>query len=191
MPAALATPTTATRTSTAQVSPVTAGGPAPTPTPAAGRRLTDRLVVPLARHSITLLRIALGIVFFGFGVLKFFPGVSPVEELVEKTIHTLTLGIVHGRSAIVLTAAMECFIGLTLLTGKFLKVGLAVLGFALVGIMSPLVLFSAELFPHGAPTLTAQYVIKDIVLAAAGLVVAAKALGARLVPPASAVAQRD
>jgi uncharacterized membrane protein YkgB len=189
MPAALATPTTATRTSTAQASPVTAGGPAPIP--AAGRRLTDRLVVPLARHSITLLRIALGIVFFGFGVLKFFPGVSPVEELVEKTIHTLTLGIVHGRSAIVLTAAMECFIGLTLLTGKFLKVGLAVLGFALVGIMSPLVLFSAELFPHGAPTLTAQYVIKDIVLAAAGLVVAAKALGARLVPPASAVAHQD
>jgi uncharacterized membrane protein YkgB len=35
------------------------------------------------------------------------------------------------------------------------------------------------MFP-GAPTLEAQYVIKDIVLVAAGLVIAARALGARL-----------
>ena len=27
----------------------------------------------LARHSVDLLRISLGLVFFGFGVLKFFP----------------------------------------------------------------------------------------------------------------------
>jgi uncharacterized membrane protein YkgB len=50
---------------------------------------------------------------------------------------------------------------------------------ALVAIMSPLVLFAADLFP-GAPTLEAQYVLKDIVLVAAGLVIAATALGARL-----------
>jgi hypothetical protein len=43
--------------------------------------------------------------------------------------------------------------------------------------MSPLVLFFGDLFP-GTPTLEAQYVLKDVVLAAAGLVVAAKALTA-------------
>jgi uncharacterized membrane protein YkgB len=47
--------------------------------------------------------------------------------------------------------------------------------------MSPLALFTAELFPHG-PTLMGQYVLKDIVLAASTLVVAAYALGARLHP---------
>ncbi|MDX6246920.1 MAG: hypothetical protein QOF10_280 [Kribbellaceae bacterium] len=52
-----------------------------------------------------------------------------------------------------------------------------VLGLSLVGIMSPLVLFFGDLFP-GTPTLEAQYVFKDIVLAAAGLVIAAKALAA-------------
>ena len=31
----------------------------------------------LARYGILLLRISLGIVFFWFGVLKFFPGLSP------------------------------------------------------------------------------------------------------------------
>jgi hypothetical protein len=49
----------------------------------------------------------------------------------------------------------------------------------LVGILSPVVLFFGELFP-GAPTLEAQYVLKDVVLAAAGLVVGAAALGSRL-----------
>lgn len=31
----------------------------------------------LVRHSLTALRLAIGAVFLGFGVLKFFPGVSP------------------------------------------------------------------------------------------------------------------
>jgi uncharacterized membrane protein YkgB len=64
-------------------------------------------------------------------------------------------------------------------SGKLLRTGLAIMAMALVGIMSPLVLFAADLFP-GALSLEAQYVLKDIVLVAAGLVIAATALGARL-----------
>lgn len=131
----------------------------------------------LGRHSVDILRVSLGLVFLGFGVLKFFPGASPAEALVIRTLDTLTLGIIDGRNAVLLTALMECFIGLTLVTGKFLRTGLLVLGLSLVGIMSPLVLFFGDLFP-GTPTLEAQYVLKDIVLAAAGLVIAAKALAA-------------
>jgi uncharacterized membrane protein YphA (DoxX/SURF4 family) len=135
----------------------------------------------LAEHSIDLLRVSLGVVFLGFGVLKFFPGASPAEALVARTIDTLSLGIVSGRGAVLLTAVAECFIGLTLISGKFLRAGLLVLAASLVGIMSPLVLFWGDMFP-GTPTLEAQYVFKDIVLATGGLVVAARALGARLVP---------
>lgn len=40
------------------------------------------------------------------------------------------------------------------------------------------------MFPGGTPTLEAQYVLKDIVLAAAVLVIGATALGARLTPSA-------
>ena len=137
----------------------------------------NRLADTLGRHSVDILRVSLGLVFLGFGVLKFFPGASPAEALVMRTIDTLTLGVIDGRNAVLLTALMECFIGLTLVTGKFLRTGLLVLGFSLVGIMSPLVLFFGDLFP-GTPTLEAQYVLKDIVLAAAGLVIAAKALAA-------------
>jgi hypothetical protein len=88
--------------------------------------------------------------------------------------------MLSGYGALLATAIVETFIGITLITGKFLRVGLLVLGGAMVGILSPLVLFFGDLFP-GAPTIEAQYVLKDIVLVAAALVVTARALGARLV----------
>ncbi|WP_081681068.1 DoxX family protein [Cellulomonas sp. URHD0024] len=148
--------------------------------PALLARLLDGLAQLLTRYSITALRISLGVVFLGFGVLKFFPGMSPAAELAERTIGALTLGHVGPTAALLLTATMETFIGLALITGWFLRAGLVVLAGALVGIMSPLVLFFHELFPAGGPTLTAQYVVKDIVLACAAAVIGATALGARL-----------
>ncbi len=139
----------------------------------------DRLQAFLVAYSLHALRISLGLIFLGFGVLKFFPGLSPAEAIASATIDRLTFGLVTGHNAVLLTAVTETVIGLTLVTGKFLRVGVVILGSALIGIMSPLALFTAELFPHG-PTLMGQYVLKDIVLAASALVVAAYALGARL-----------
>jgi putative oxidoreductase len=133
----------------------------------------------LNRYSVGFLRVSLGLVFLGFGVLKFFPGLSPAEGIAAATIDRLTFGLVSGHTAVILTAVLETFIGLTLVTGKLLRVGLVVLAGAFVGILSPLVLFTEQLFPHG-PSLLGQYVLKDIVLVAAALVVAAGALGSRL-----------
>ena len=143
-------------------------------------RAAARLTPWLARHSVEILRISLGLVFLGFAVLKYFPGVSPAEDLVIRTVETLSFGLLSGYGALLATAIVETFIGLTLITGKLLRIGLLVLGGAMIGILSPVVLFFGDLFP-GAPTLEAQYVLKDIVLVAAGLVVTARALGARLV----------
>ena len=55
---------------------------------------------------------------------------------------------------------------------------------AFVGILSHLILLSDQLFtgPGHAPNLLGQYVLKDVILVAAALVVAALARGARLVP---------
>lgn len=146
---------------------------------ALAERITQRLTAWLADHSIAILRVSLGLVFLMFGILKFIPGASPAEELAVRTVQTLSLGTLPAQAAVLLTAVIETFIGLTLVSGKLLRTGLAVMAMALVGIMSPLVLFAADLFP-GTPTLEAQYVLKDIVLVAAGLVIAATALGAHL-----------
>ena len=159
----------------------TRSGTGPTRRSAALDRAMSGFSQWLNRYSIEILRVSLGVVFLGFGVLKFIPDASPAQDLVVRTLTTLSAGILPDQAALLLCAVAECFIGLTLISGKLLRSGLVVLGGSLVGIMSPLVLFFTDLFP-GAPTLEAQYVFKDIVLVAAGLVISARVLGARLVP---------
>ncbi|MGI8413253.1 MAG: DoxX family membrane protein [Solirubrobacteraceae bacterium] len=146
-------------------------------------QLEDRLHHLLVRHSITALRIAVGAVFLGFGVLKFFPGVSPAQNLGETTTHLLTFELVPGSVAIVFVATLECFIGICLLLNRWMRLAVWLLVFEAIGVLSPLVLVPTRLFsgPHHAPTLEGQYVLKDIVLVAAGMVIAATAFrGGRL-----------
>ena len=138
----------------------------------------------LARHSITVLRWSLGVVFLAFGLLKFVPGASPAEYVATETMSMLTFGLIGPGPALIGVAILESAIGLCLLTGRFLGLGLALLGLALVGILSPLVLLTDELFtgPSNAPNLLGQYVFKDLILVAAALVVIAMARGAELIP---------
>jgi putative oxidoreductase len=137
-------------------------------------RLNVRITQLLARYSVDFLRISLGLVFLGFGFLKFFPGVSPAADLAGETMEALTLGLIPSGVGVVLVAMLETAIGVCLITGKFLRLGLALLGVAMVGILSPLILLPGELFDRPyEPTLEGQYVLKDIVLLAAGLVVTA------------------
>ncbi|TDE94082.1 DoxX family membrane protein [Occultella glacieicola] len=131
------------------------------------------------RHGVTLLRVAVGLIFLVFGIPKFFPGASPVETLVMDTVEALSLGLVSGQGAMVAVALLETFIGLTLVTGTFLRLGLLAMGGATVGFFAPVVLFAGDLFGGGL-TLEAQYIIKDIVLVAAAVVIAARALRGRV-----------
>jgi uncharacterized membrane protein YkgB len=137
----------------------------------------------LARHSVTLLRMSLGIVFLGFGILKFVPGLSPAEPLAGRTLDILTLGLLPERVGLTMVASLETGIGLLLLTGIGLRLALALLVVESVGIMSPIVLLPDLMFRSFpfAPTLEGQYVLKDVIVAAAALVVAARTLGARMV----------
>jgi len=146
-------------------------------------RLDTTLNSWLVAHSIALLRISLGLVFLMFGALKFFSGLSPIEELATQTTGVLTFGLIPPSVGLVMVAALECAIGLCFVTGRFLRVGVWLMGAQMLGAMSPLVLFSGELFsgPLHAPTLVAQYIIKDIILVAAAMVIAATWTGARIV----------
>jgi uncharacterized membrane protein YphA (DoxX/SURF4 family) len=136
----------------------------------------------LVAHSLMLLRLSLGAVFLGFGVLKFFPGVSPAQNLVETTTSILTFGLIPGSVALAGVAAMECAIGLCLLSRRAMRAAIYLLAIELVGILSPLVLLSSRMFsgPHHAPTLEGQYVLKDLILVAATLVLATTLRGAQL-----------
>lgn len=144
----------------------------------------NRVHALLVRSSIGALRISLGAVFLAFGVLKYFPGVSPAQDLAVATTDILFFGRLPGSVAIVLIATLECAIGLLLIVGRGLRLAVYLLVGQLIGILSPVVLLSGRLFagPHGAPTLEGQYVLKDVVLVAAAMVVTAGSFrGGRLV----------
>ncbi len=146
-------------------------------------RLDTRINRWLVAYSILLLRIGMGIIFLGFGVLKFFPGISPIESLATRTTTVLTLGVFAGHGAMDFVAALECIIGICFISGRFLRVGVWLMAAQMIGAMSPLLIYPGELFPGPlhAPTLAAQYIIKDIVLVAAGMVIASTWTGARIV----------
>ena len=137
--------------------------------------LENRIHHQLVAHCVSALRIAVGLVFLGFGVLKFFPGVSPAEDITKATTHILFLGLVPGGIAMVMIATLECVIGICLLANRGMRLAVWLLAIEFVGILSPLVLLPARLFagPDHAPTLEGQYVLKDIILVAAALVIAA------------------
>lgn len=147
------------------------------------RRLDARLSAWLAHASLPLLRISVGLVFLGFGLLKFVPDLSPAEDLARRTTRELTFDLIPDGAGLILVAALETAIGLSLLTGRYVRFGLALLALAMVGILAPLLLFPGDLFArrYYAPTLEGQYVLKDVVLLAAALAVAADALGGQMV----------
>src|SRR4028119_1063905 len=80
-------------------------------------RIDRALTMRMAQAGIPLARIALGIVFFWFGVLKFFPGLSPAQDLAARTISMLTFGLVGSALSLPILATWECTIGLGFLSG--------------------------------------------------------------------------
>jgi uncharacterized membrane protein YkgB len=138
----------------------------------------------MAAHGLTFLRFALGIVFFWFGALKLFPGASPAEDLAARTIAALTMGVVPSSVALPVLAVWEMAIGVGLFIGRWMRLTLLLLFVQMLGTITPLVLFPAEtftIFPL-APTLEGQYIIKNVVLVAAAIVLGATVRGGELVP---------
>jgi uncharacterized membrane protein YkgB len=145
-------------------------------------RIDIRVTGWMAQHGVTLTRVALGVVFLWFGVIKFVPGWSPAADLATRTVNLLTFGMIGPAVALPLLAAWESAIGLGLLTGKLLRITLLLLFVQMLGTMTPLALFPSETFvafPY-APTLEGQYIIKNLVLVGAAIVIGATVRGGRL-----------
>ena len=156
-----------------------------------GRRFAEidqRITGVFADHGITLLRVSIGVVFFGFGALKFWAGLSPADALALDTIDRLSFGLMPATLARLGLAVLETTIGLGLIFGKALRLTLLLLAGQMLGTVTPLVLFP-ELTWAGllVPTLEGQYILKNVVLATAGIVIGATVRGGRLIDDPEAV----
>ncbi len=130
----------------------------------------------MSRNGYLLLRISIGIVFVWFGFLKFFPGLSPAEELAIRTVKLLSFGLIPDFVIINGLAFWEVLIGIGLISGKFIRETLLLLFLQMIGTFAPIFLFPSEVFAHFpyAPTLEGQYIIKNLVIISAGIVLGGK-----------------
>jgi uncharacterized membrane protein YkgB len=141
-------------------------------------QLDQRITSWMARYGIVIMRIGLGVVFFWFGILKLFPGMSPAEDLVRNTIY-----FVDPDLFMPVLAIWEALIGIGLITGKYMRATLLLLFMQMPGTALPLVLLPEVVwtaFPYGL-TLEGQYIVKNLVLIGAGLVIGGTVRGGRLV----------
>jgi len=129
----------------------------------------DRVVVPwLRRWSLPLLRIALGVVFVWFGALKVL-GVSPVFDLVGSTVYW-----VDPDWFVPMLGIVEILIGIGLMGGWLLRWVLLAFVAQMIGTALVFVVLPEVAFQDGNPlklTVEGEFVIKNLALLAAGLVV--------------------
>ena len=119
-------------------------------------------------YGTPLLRMSLAVVFIWFGVLKII-GRSPVYELVAKTVYW-----VSPDFFIPFLGVWEVLIGAGLLLRAALRLTLLLFWLQLAGTFLVLVLRPDIAFQHGNPlllTTEGEFVIKNLVLISAGLVV--------------------
>lgn len=138
-------------------------------------KIENRIIDWMAVNGIYLLRISIGIIFFWFGFQKFFPGISSAEDIATRTIDVVSFGIVQAPFSMPILATWETLIGLGFLTGKFLRVTVLLLYMQMAGTIFPLFVFPDETFYQipFIPTIEGQYIIKNIIILSAALVILA------------------
>ena len=126
----------------------------------------------LRKLSMPFARAALFIVFFWFGILKII-GTSPANPLVSDLLHA-TMPFMTWDTFIVLFAIYEMIIGVSFLFPKLARLSIALLIPHMIMTILPLILLP-EMTWQGfmTPTLEGQYIIKNILIIALAMGVAA------------------
>ncbi|WP_418283767.1 hypothetical protein [Halorubrum sp. DTA46] len=130
-------------------------------------RIDREITRQMNRLGIPALRVALGIVFIWFGGLKVIGG-SPAAELVAATVY-----LVPAELFVPVLGIWEVLIGLCLLYRPLIRVGIFLLFLQMPGTFLPIVLLPEVVFvtfPHEL-TVEGQYIIKNLVIIGAALVV--------------------
>ena len=140
------------------------------------QHLDIHIISFLKKVEIPAVRIAIFTVYFWFGMLKLI-GASPatplVHSLFEQTIHFMPFSTFYT-----LFAVFEMVIGILFLIPKMERVAILLLGLHLITTMLPLLVLPNTTWQGFLiPTLEGQYIIKNVLIIAAAIVI-----GARVVP---------
>lgn len=135
----------------------------------------DLKVIEFFRKTfIPVARISIFIVFFWFGFIKLL-GLSPASPLAEA-LTAQTVGMQYFDVLFIALAAVECIIGILFLFPKMTRIVIPLLLFHMLIVCSPLVLVPDHTWTaFGIPTLEGQYIIKNAVVVAVAIGIAASA----------------
>lgn len=132
--------------------------------------IDDRIRATLRRRSVPALRMSLAVVFVWFGALKVFD-VTPVDDLVAQTVYFADPAVV-----VPVLGVAEVLIGLGLAFRVAIRIVTFLLLTQLAGTALVLVVLPEVAFVDGNPlllTTEGEFVIKNLVLISAGLVIGA------------------
>lgn len=117
------------------------------------------------KYRVPFARITIFIVFFWFGLLKVL-NLSPAEPLVEE-LFTHTISFMNFPTFITAFGLLEMLIGILFLIPKATRVVIPILIFHIITTILPLFLLPSVTWSGPfVPTLTGQYIIKNIVIIA-------------------------
>ena len=126
-----------------------------------------RTYIPVARFSIFL-------IFFWFGFIKLL-GLSPASPLAKALIDQ-TVGLQYFDTLFVILALLECVIGILFLFPKATRVVIPLLLAHMLIVCSPLIFVPSLTWQSFlVPTLEGQYIIKNAVVIAVAIGIAASA----------------
>jgi len=134
----------------------------------------DRAVALARRYGLHVLRVALGIVFVWFGLLKLFQ-VSPASGLIGDLL-TATVPAVPVRPVVMALGAVEVVIGLGFLSWIAPRMTLLLFLPQMTATFGTLVFLPGSVYQRGDPlllSLSGEFVVKNLVLLAAGVAVLA------------------
>lgn len=135
------------------------------------RAADDRVVGVLRRIGLPLLRVSLGLVFIWFGSLKL-AGATPVADLVADTVYWL-----DPDWFVPLLGGFEFVVGAFLIVGRFMRLVLLLFALQMIGTFLVFVVQPDVAFQDGNPlrlTVEGEFVVKNLVLLSAGLVVGSR-----------------
>jgi uncharacterized membrane protein YkgB len=135
--------------------------------------IIDKQIAGFMRRTGTIaLRVSLGIIFIWFGLLKT-AGLSPAEPLVVATVGWMPF--FDAMTWVIIIGWWEVIIGVFFLFRATIRIAIPLLAMQMVGTFLPLIILTAVTFQPGlfpyAPTMEGQYIIKNLLIISAALVV--------------------
>jgi uncharacterized membrane protein YkgB len=122
--------------------------------------------------SIPAARISLFVVFFWFGILKVI-GLSPASALVQRLFEH-TIPFIPFSIFLIAFGLFECLIGILFLIKGAERIVIPLLLIHMITTIGPLILLPTETWQQFlVPTLEGQYIIKNLVIIATGIALAA------------------